>query len=102
MKSNDAKKKQNGEWLNSKRETLLMLMKSSGMNFDSAYPILLGLETEAEQYEMLRGLHNLMTATQRFPTQKESYQGMLSVRRTGVFSLTGWAESSDDGTTEES
>ena len=102
MKSNDAKKKQNVEWLNSKREALLLCMKSSGMSFESAYPILLGLETEAEQYEMLRGLHNLMNETQRFPTQKQISQGMVSVRRTGVFSLTGWAESSDDGTTEES
>lgn len=102
MKSNDAKKKQNGEWLNSKREALLMLMKSIGMSFESAYPILLGLETNAEVMEMGRGLLGIMDEKKRFPTQKEIYQGMLSVRRTGVFSLTGWAESSDDDTTEES
>ena len=79
-----------------------MLMKSSGMSFDSAFPILLGLETNEEQYEMLRGLHELMGKTHRFPKQKEICQRMLSVRRTGVFSLTGWAESSDGDTTDES
>lgn len=98
---NHADKPPQCEWLTEKRGALAELLGSTGMRLDSVMAVLLGLKTEAQVHEMGRGLILMFDKTGKVPTPDEVMLGMLSIRRTGKFSLTAWAEPTGRNTTRK-
>ena len=96
MSSKSAEK----EWWNPKRELLTRYFKHSGMSLDSILAVLHGLKTEAQLMEMGRGLLNLHDKRGKFPEPEEVMMALVSIRRTGKFSLTLSEEDTDKSATE--
>ena len=69
--------------------------------FDSVMAVLIGLPSEAQMRELGDWMVKRFETTGKMPTPDEVMLGMLSIRRTGKFSLTAWAEPTGRNTTRK-
>ena len=88
MSSKSTEKEQSDAWWTPKREAMLLYLDRSGMSLDSILAVLHGLKTDAQLMEMGRGLLNLHDKRGKFPEPEEVMMALVSIRRTGKFSLT--------------
>lgn len=80
---------------------LTEVLTYTGMRSDAIFAVINGLKTPQQGREMIRGLWAEFQAKNRLPTHEEVMLGMLSIRRTGKFSLTAWAEPTGRNTTRK-
>lgn len=88
-------------WLTPLRVKLVHLLAYTGMSSFAITALLHGLKTETQTREMGRFLITRFDETGKMPTPDEVMLGMLSIRRTGKFSLTAWAEPTGRNTTRK-
>ena len=88
MSSKSAEKECGDDWLNRRRVLLAEYFDLSGMSLDSIMAVLHGLKTEAQQKEMMRGILSETEKTERLLSPEEVMMALVSIRRTGKFSLT--------------
>ena len=101
MSSKSAEKECGDDWLTHRRVLLAQYFKLSGMSLDSIMAVLHGLKTDAQQMEMGRGLLNLHDKRGKFPEPEEVMIALVSIRRTGKFSLTLSEEDTDKSATKK-
>ena len=89
------------KWFTPKREALCGLLAHTGMSLDSVMAVLIGLPSEAQMRELGDWMVKRFETTGKMPTPDEVMLGMLSIRRTGKFSLTAWAEPTGRNTTRK-
>ena len=100
MSSKSAEKEQSDAWWTPKREALLNALDLSGMSLDSIMAVLHGLKTDAQLMEMGRGWLLHYDKRGKFPEPEEVMMALVSIRRTGKFSLTLSEEDTDKSATE--
>ena len=88
MSSKSAEKECGDDWLTSGRLTIARSLWACGMSLDSIMAVLHGLKTEAQLRTMGLGLADLAEEKKRLPAPEEVMIAMVSIRRTGKFSLT--------------
>ncbi len=88
MSSTTEESEPQSDWLNPKREALLIALNLSEMSLDSIMTVLHALKTEEQLTKMGRGWIKHLDKTGKFLTHDEVMTAVLSIRRTGKFSLT--------------
>ena len=89
------------KWFTPTRAIIVRSLAACGMRLDAIMAVLTGLKTEEQLRILGLGLADLAEAKKRLPTPDEVMLGMLSIRRTGKFSLTAWAEPTGRNTTRK-